>query len=170
MSSGSELVLMNRERISRSLNRMAHEIAEHNVDDAPIDLFGINERGYAVADALANLLNPIFNDEVRLFQLPLKGKDPHDVLEDIELQNNHYPVIVDDVIFSGKTMFEALKIFSNYINPSEIHTAVLIDRGHRKFPIKAEFYGMELPTKLGEHVSVVVEEQQLKNVKLTKSA
>lgn len=169
MSSGSELVLMDRERISRSLNRMAHEIAEHNVDDAPIDLFGINNRGYAVAAALANILNPIFKDKVRLFQLPLKEKDPHAVLEDIEGQNNHYPVLVDDVIFSGQTMFQALKVVSNYLEPSEIHTAVLVDRGHRKFPIKAEFYGMELPTKLDEHVSVVVEDRQLEAVKLTKS-
>lgn len=170
MSSGSELVLMNRERISRSLNRMAHEIAEQNVDDASIDLFGINNRGYAVAGALENLLTPICNDEVQLFQLPLKDKAPQEALVDIKLRDNHYPVIVDDVIFSGQTMFEALKIISSYINPSEIHTAVLIDRGHRKFPIKAEFYGMELPTKLDEHVSVVVEEQQLENVKLTKYA
>jgi pyrimidine operon attenuation protein/uracil phosphoribosyltransferase len=54
------------------------------------------------------------------------------------------------------------------MKPSEIHTAVLVDRGHRKFPVKAEFYGMELPTKLDEHVSVVVENQLLQNVKLTK--
>lgn len=168
MNVGSEIVLMNRERISRSLNRMAHEIAEQNVDDAPIDLFGIDDRGYAVARALEDILNPIFNDKVRLSQLPLKGKNSDPELEDIKLQENHYPVIVDDVIFSGKTMFQALKIISNYLKPSEIHTAVLIDRGHRKFPIKAEFYGMELPTKLDEHVSVVVENQQLQNVKLTK--
>ncbi|MDZ7658595.1 phosphoribosyltransferase family protein [Fodinibius sp.] len=169
MNSGSELVLMSRERISRSLKRMAHEIAEHNVDDAPIDLFGIDERGYAVAQALEDILNPIFNDEVRLIQLTLEEKNSQSTLEDIELQKNHYPVIVDDVIFSGKTMFKALKIISNHIKPSEIHTAVLVDRGHRKFPIKAEFYGMELPTKLDEHVSVVVENKQLQNVKLIKS-
>ncbi len=168
MNSGSELVLMNRDRISRSLNRMAHEIAEHNVDDAPIDLFGIGERGYAVAKALEDILNPIFNDKVRLSHFTLKEKNSHHTLEEIELQKNHYPVIVDDVIFSGETMFQALKIISNYVKPSEIHTAVLIDRGHRKFPIKAEFYGMELPTKLDEHVAVVVENQQLQNVKLTK--
>jgi pyrimidine operon attenuation protein/uracil phosphoribosyltransferase len=147
---------------------MAHEIAEHNVDGAPIALFGINDRGYAVAGALANLLNPIFNDEVRLFKLPLKEKNTDDVLEDIALPDNHYPVIVDDVIFSGKTMFKALKKISNHIHPPEIHTAVLVDRGHRKFPVKAEFYGMELPTKLDEHVSVEVENQQLRSVKLTK--
>jgi pyrimidine operon attenuation protein/uracil phosphoribosyltransferase len=168
MNVGSEIVLMNRERISRSLNRMAHEIAEQNVDDAPIDLFGIDDRGYAVARALEDILNPIFNDKVRLSQLPLKEKNSDPEFEDIKLQENHYPVVVDDVIFSGKTMFQALKIISNYLKPSEIHTAVLIDRGHRKFPIKAEFYGMELPTKLDEHVSVVVENQQLQNVKLTK--
>lgn len=169
MNSGSELVLMDRERILRSLNRMAHEVAEHNVDDFPIDLFGIDERGYAVAGALANFLNPIFNDEVRLFQLPLKQETSHNFLEDIELSNNHYPVIVDDVIFSGKTMFKALKIISTFINPTEMHTAVLVDRGHRQFPIKAEYYGMELPTKLDEHVTVVVEDKQLQNVKLIKS-
>lgn len=167
MNAGSEIVLMNRERISRSLNRMAHEIAEHNVNDAPIDLFGIDDRGYAVARALEDILNPIFNDKVRLSQLPLKAKNTAPDLEDIKLEKNHYPVIVDDVIFSGQTMFQALKIISNF-KPSEIHTAVLIDRGHRKFPVKAEFYGMELPTKLDEHVSVVVENQQLQNVKLTK--
>ncbi|WP_441000316.1 phosphoribosyltransferase family protein [Fodinibius sp. SL11] len=169
MSSKSGLVLMNRERILRSLNRMAHEIAEQNVDDAPIDLFGIDERGYAVAKALENVLNPIVSDEVRLFQLKLKEKGSPPALEDIDLQTNHYPVIVDDVIFSGRTMFEALTTISNSKEPSEIHTAVLIDRGHRKFPIKAEFCGMELPTKLDEHVLVVVKKEHLQTVELTKS-
>ena len=169
MNSGSEIVLMNRERISRSLNRMAHEIAEHNVDDASIDLFGIDDRGYAVAKALQDILNPIFDDNLRLFQLRLKGTNIDPDLEDIKLQESHYPVIVDDVIFSGQTMFQALKIISNHMKPSEIHTAVLVDRGHRKFPIKAEFYGMELPTKLDEHVSVVVENKRLQNVTLKKS-
>ncbi|WP_445666715.1 phosphoribosyltransferase family protein [Fodinibius sp. AD559] len=153
----------------RSLNRMAHEIAEHNAEDSPIDLFGINDRGYVVATTLANILTPVFNGKVRFFQLPLKDKSTHNVLEDIKLPKNCYPVIVDDVIFSGKTMFKALNTISNYMSPSEIHTAVLVDRGHRKFPIKAEFYGMELPTKLNEHVSVVVKNKKLQNVKLTKS-
>ena len=169
MSSKSGLVLMNRERILRSLKRMAHEIAEQNVDDAPIDLFGIDERGYAVAKALENVLNPIVSDEVRLFQLKLKEKGSPPALEDIDLQTNHYFVIVDDVIFSGRTMFEALTTISNSKEPSEIHTAVLIDRGHRKFPIKAEFCGMELPTKLDEHVLVVVKKEHLQTVELTKS-
>lgn len=169
MDSGSEIVLMSRERILRSLNRMAHEIAEQNVDDAPIKLFGIGERGYAVAQVLEDILSPIFNEEVELSRLKLKQNRPDDSFEDIKLQKNHYPIIVDDVIFSGRTMFQALKMISNHIDPSEIHTAVLIDRGHRKFPIKAEFCGMELPTKLDEHVSVVVEEQQLENVKMRKS-
>lgn len=168
MNSGSEIVLMNRERISRSLNRMAHEIAEHNVGDVPIELFGIDGRGYAVAKALQDSLKPIFNDKVRLSKLRLKEKSSRPALEDIELEDKLYPVIVDDVIFSGKTMFEALKSISNHMKPAEIHTAVLIDRGHRKYPIKAEFYGMELPTKMDEHVSVVVENQHLQNVKLTK--
>jgi pyrimidine operon attenuation protein/uracil phosphoribosyltransferase len=148
---------------------MAHEIAEQNVDDAPVAIFGINDRGFAVAKTLADVLNPIFNDEVRLNQLKLTENHSDRSFEDIALPKAHYPIIVDDVIFSGRTMFKALKLITNNSKLSEIHTAVLVDRGHRKFPIEAEFCGMELPTKLDEHVSVVVENKQIQTVELTKA-
>ncbi len=63
-------------------------------------------------------------------------------------------------------MFNALKKISERIQPNEMHTAVLVDRGHRKFPVQAEFCGMELPTKLNEHVSVVVDDGEIQQVLL----
>ncbi len=168
MSVDSQLVLMSRARIVRSLNRIAYEIVEQNIEDAPIYLFGINKRGYVVAEVLADILKEMPNSEVQLNQLLLSGDTLAKELREVSLPKEHYPVIVDDVIFSGSTMFGALKIISEYLEPTEIHTAVLIDRGHRKFPVKAEFCGKELPTKLDEHVSVEVDGKELKRVILQK--
>lgn len=169
MAYDSNLVLMDKERIKRSLNRMAHEIAERNSEDRSIILFGIDERGYAVAQELADLLNPIFDSQVQVLQLSLKDDNSSQVFEPLHIEKvkDQFLVAVDDVIFTGQTMFTALKIISDGIDPSEIYTALLIDRGHRKFPIKAEFCGMELPTKLNEHVSVVVEDNSINEVVLT---
>lgn len=171
MNTGSEIVLMDKPRIRRSLNRMGHEIAEQNVNTLPVDLYGINDRGYAVAKALAEVLHPLINSEVRLFQLLMKNGDAKKIFNQISFEKDqaHFPLVVDDVIFSGSTMFKALKLITTNINISEIHTAALVDRGHRQFPIKAEFFGMELPTKINEHVSVLVENEQLQKVVLTKT-
>lgn len=170
MGSNVDLVLMNSERITRSLKRMVHEIAEQNTANSPVLLFGIDERGYTVAKDLADMLTPIFKERVRFVQLPLKKDNCEHIFEQLkpETVKESFIIAVDDVIFSGHTMFTALKKITNFAEPSEIHTAVLIDRGHRKFPIKAEFCGMSLPTKLNEHVSVVIENTDVDKVILEK--
>jgi pyrimidine operon attenuation protein/uracil phosphoribosyltransferase len=162
---------MDTERITRSLKRMAHEIAEQNTANSPVLLFGIDERGYTVARDLADMLTPIFKEKVRSVQLPLKRDNCEQAFEQLKpvTVKESFIIAVDDVIFSGHTMFLALKKITSYIEPSEVHTAVLIDRGHRKFPIKAEFCGMTLPTKLNEHVSVVVDNRNVKKVILEKA-
>lgn len=168
MASNSDLVLMDKGRINRSLNRMAHEIAERNSEDRSIILFGIDKRGYAVAQELADIMSPIFESPIQVLQLSLKKDNGSQVFKQLQADKvkGQFIIAVDDVIFSGQTMFTALKTISDGIEPSEIYTAVLIDRGHRKFPIKAEFCGMELPTKLNEHVSVIVEDNSVSNVVL----
>lgn len=169
MASEADLVLMDKERIVRSLNRMAHEIAEQNIDDQPIVLFGIDERGYVVSQELADILKPLFEGNVQAVQLQLEKGQEDNVFQQFSKSSvsNQFIVAVDDVIFSGETMFTALKTISDAIDPSEIYTAVLIDRGHRKFPIKAKFCGMELPTKLNEHVSVILDGEKTEKVILT---
>ncbi|MGD8426681.1 MAG: phosphoribosyltransferase family protein [Balneolaceae bacterium] len=168
MSSARKLVLMNTGRIQRSLKRIAHEIAENNVDNKSVLFFGINERGYAIAQQLTEILRSVFGGNVETKQLLINNKDNEELWEAPLLQKgkSSFVIVVDDVIFSGKTMFTALKKISEELNPSEIHSAVMVDRGHRKFPIKAEFCGIELPTKLNEHVYVVVEKEQIKQVLL----
>jgi pyrimidine operon attenuation protein/uracil phosphoribosyltransferase len=170
MSAENNIILMDTDRIRRSLKRMAHEIAERNDSDRPILLFGIDNRGYAVSSTLAQILGPMFKDKVRSVQLPLKNGNGEKAFKDIkkEESQNKFLLAVDDVIFSGRTMFTALKTISEKLDPSEIHTAVMIDRGHRKYPVKAEFSGMELPTKLNEHVSVIVEGMEIQKVVLSK--
>jgi pyrimidine operon attenuation protein/uracil phosphoribosyltransferase len=170
MGSNVDLVLMDTERISRSLKRMAHEIAERNTRNSPVLLFGIDERGYVIAKDLADMLTPILKEKVESVQLPLEKDNNEQLFNQLKPDKvkKSFLVAVDDVIFSGHTMFTALKKITNHLQPSEIHTAVLIDRGHRKFPIKAEFRGMSLPTKLNEHVSVVIENMNVDKVILEK--
>jgi len=168
MNQEKYVTLMDADRIHRSLNRMAHEMAEKNTDDRPLLLVGIDERGFAVARSLSNMLKPLFEHSVEVIQLDSENEKLAGSLETNADKNleNYFIITVDDVIFSGQTMFGALKKIVGALNPSEIHTAVLIDRGHRRFPIQAEFCGMELPTKLDEHVSVVVEGEAISEVKL----
>lgn len=169
MESDDKLVLMDSERITRSLKRIAHQIREQNRKDKPIILIGINERGYIVSQKLGEILSPLCKASVEVQQIIIKkGNGKADL--DVGIKEDGFLVVVDDVIFSGKTMFKALKHLSDQPTVSEIHTVVLIDRGHRKLPIKAEFSGMELPTKLNEHVAVKVEKGELKNVLLEKQS
>jgi len=170
MNESEDIVLMNPDRIRRSCKRMAYEIAEANPDNRPVMLFGIDQRGHATALLLKNLLDPLFNDEVEVYPLSVKTDGSEGIPDFSGRQEKAFTIVVDDVIFSGQTMFQALKKITVNGGPSEIHTAVMIDRGHRKFPILAEFVGMTLPTKLNEHVSVVVEGKKLQKVILSNPA
>ena len=166
MDSSDSIILMTHSRIQRSLNRIAHEINEINKTNKSILLIGIDKRGLIVATALERILTQVSGVAVNVNQL-ITGKAAEDrQLEDSTDKAESLIVIVDDVIFSGRTMFNALMATAKQLDPEEIHSAALIDRGHRKFPVNAEFYGMQLPTKLDEHVSVIIEDESLKKVEL----
>ena len=168
MKSPPNLTLMTKDRISRSSKRMAHEINERNKEDYPIVLFGINQRGLAVAKDLGGDLSEIMDNRVEVIQLNLEDDvPPEEQWSGRAYEKQHFIVLVDDVIFSGRTMFRALTTIVQQLKPAEIYTAALIDRGHRKYPIQAEFCGMELPTKLNEHVAVMVEAGRVQEVQLT---
>jgi pyrimidine operon attenuation protein/uracil phosphoribosyltransferase len=149
--------MMDRKRIERSLNRMAHQIREDNAKDKQLVLLGINERGFALAGMLQEILESLIHSEVQCHQLRLNEEQHDQVLPELD---ERYVLLVDDVIFSGTTLFKALKKVSGEELPGEVHTVVLIDRGHRKYPVNARFVGLDLPTKLDEHVSVEIEENR----------
>ncbi|MDZ7771390.1 MAG: phosphoribosyltransferase family protein [Balneolaceae bacterium] len=157
-------ILMNGDRVQRSLKRIAFQISEANRAALPVMLIGINRRGHVVARRLAEYLSPLYDTEVMVRQLDLEegaltGEDPDE---------DHFIVLADDVIFSGHTMFQALSLLAERLQPKEVHTVTLIDRGHRKMPVEAQFCGLTIPTKLNEHVRVNVEEDAIRNVELTR--
>ena len=149
-----KIILMDQKRIERSLKRIAHQIAERNRDDKQLVLIGINTRGYSVATAIRNYLSSQYGDIIcRQLMVDNPSFEGWDKGKNTEKK---FKVLVDDVIFSGSTMFKALLLLHSHEELQEIHTAVLVDRGHHKLPLQAEFVGLELPTKLNEHVSVEV--------------
>lgn len=154
-------------RIERSLKRIAYQIAESNRKDKPVVLLGINNRGSLVAEKLRIYLSAVYSNEVkRLALLVPRNDENRPALSKAELENK-FMVLVDDVIFTGKTMFEALELLSRQVGIDEVHTVVLVDRGHRKLPIEAQFVGLNLPTKLNEHVSLITEGNDILEVQLT---
>lgn len=156
-------MLMDQARIERTLKRIAHQVLEKNRNDRELLLLGIDERGFAVATELAGYLQQVTDLPVRCMQL----KPDSDELLSVD-QTGLFVLLVDDVIFSGATMFKALKKISELEGMEEIHTAALVDRGHRKLPVMAEFVGTELPTKFDEHVSVHTNGKKVKGVELLK--
>lgn len=165
MPDRTELVMMDHERVHRALKRMAYQIAEDNRTGLELRLIGIKPRGLVVATLLGSYLSEIYAGEIPVLSLDIEEENPGELFSGLSVENT-YPLVVDDVIFSGRTMFAALNMIFERLSFEEVHTAVLVDRGHRKFPIQAQFVGLELSTKLKEHVSVSIENDTIENVVL----
>lgn len=164
----SEILLMSEDRINRSINRIAYQIAEENRDEADILIVGIKERGFEVARLLAGYLSSLTDRKVSLYQYTVDSGMEEDFENgDAEFR---YMVLVDDVIFSGQTMFTALESMMRKVEPTIVRTAALVDRGHRQLPVEAAFVGLELPTKLDEHVQMLTEPGLVKKVVLKNSS
>jgi pyrimidine operon attenuation protein/uracil phosphoribosyltransferase len=165
------ILLMNHDRILRTIERMAYQIDEDHREGGEILIAGIKTRGMVVAQCLAEALSELTSYSIYQTHLPMVDAEP-DVTEkqfhSTLPQNFDYTLVVDDVIFSGQTMFSAIENIRAQFNTKMLRSAVLIDRGHRKLPVRASFVGMRLPTKLDEHVAVHVRNNMLKEVILTK--
>lgn len=166
MDTAGTVTLMNAQRIRRSLKRIAHQVAEDNREAKELVILGINRRGYAVSEMLCRYLSELMDKQVNCSRLEVKKESTSKV--ELSLQKK-YVLLVDDVIFSGTTMFEALKLITEDHTPDEVHTVTLVDRGHRKFPIIARFVGLDLPTKLDEHVHLELKNDEPFSVILEKS-
>lgn len=154
--------------IERTLQRLAHEIIERNPGTETIALVGIRTRGEFLARRLARIISVIeqrelqlgflditlYRDDIRLnlSQPILQGTD---ISFDVQGKNI---IIVDDVLFTGRTIRAALDELIDLGRPATIQLAVLVDRGHRELPIKPDFVGRNLPTSLDEEVQVLLEE------------
>lgn len=160
-------VLLSANAIQKALVRIAHEISEHNDDTGNVVVAGIQKGGVHVATRLAALLKDIWKNDVihgaidvSMHRDDLDQKPPSQVMPTnlpFNLDGKSV-VLVDDVLFSGRTVRAALDALYHYGRPKRVQLAVLIDRGHRELPIKADFVGKNAPTSLNEHIDVRLKE------------
>jgi pyrimidine operon attenuation protein/uracil phosphoribosyltransferase len=154
--------------IARALTRIAHEIIERNKGCEGLVLLGVPSRGVPlarrVADHLARIEGtqvPVGSIDITLYRDDLRMK-PARALEATELPaegiDGAVVVLVDDVLFSGRTVRAALDAVADQGRPKAVQLAVLVDRGHRELPIRADYVGKNLPTSLREQVLVRLDE------------
>jgi pyrimidine operon attenuation protein / uracil phosphoribosyltransferase len=166
----NETVVLDREDLRRTLVRIAHEIVEKNPGGERIALVGIHTRGAVLAARLHALVGELSGSEVPLGDLDISfyrddidtrepGAQPvvHSSHLDFELDGRTV-VLVDDVLFTGRTVRAAVDALFDYGRPDRIQLAVLVDRGHRELPIRADYVGKNLPTSRDQRVNVRVEE------------
>ena len=160
-------LILNAAAIQRALTRIAHEIAEGNESGADVVLVGIQRGGVLLARRLAALLAGIWNLPIPAGSLDVSmHRDDLDRRVAPHVQPTVIPfdvnaktvVLVDDVLFSGRTVRAAMDALNDFGRPHRIQLAVLIDRGHRELPIKADFVGKNVPTALSDDVVVRLSE------------
>ncbi len=160
-------VILNEAAIHRVLSRIAHELAERNEDSHNVALVGVQSGGVHLAGRLARMLEHIWGHPVFLGELDvamhrddLNHKAAPKVYPTVipfDL-NNKTVVLVDDVLFRGRTVRAALDALNDFGRPKRVQLAVLVDRGHRELPIKADFVGKNVPTSERDEVDVRLKE------------
>ncbi len=161
------ILILNATAIQRALTRIAHEIAERNDASREVVLVGIQRGGVSLARRLGPLLGSIWGQPVPIGTLDVSmHRDDLANRMAPDVQPTSIPfdvtartvVIVDDVLYSGRTTRAALDALNDFGRPSRIQLAVLVDRGHRELPIKADFVGKNVPTARGESIVVRLSE------------
>lgn len=153
-------IILNREEIQQKVTRISYQIYETFVDENEIIIAGIAKNGFVFAEKLANELSKISDLKVTLCEVYINKQNPqNEVTTSIprEEYQNKGLVLVDDVLNSGTTLIYGVKHFLD-VPLKKFKTAVLVDRNHKKYPVKADFKGISLSTSLHEHVQVVFEE------------
>lgn len=164
----SKRVILSSADIGRTLVRMAHEITEKNPDTSAIALIGIITRGAPLAQRMAEKLNQITGVEIPVGKLdvtfyrddlakkgPNLNASPTEIPFDI---TGKTVILVDDVLFTGRTIRCAIEGIMDLGRPGRIQLAALLDRGHRELPIRADYIGKNIPTSRDERVKVKIKE------------
>ncbi len=164
----NKIQILSSQDIEKKLIRISHEIIENHNDIGNIVILGIHNRGVPIANRINKIILKITNIDIplgslditfhrddfreRLLMPEIRGTDISFSLDDKVV------ILVDDVLYSGRTIRAALDEINSFGRPSIVKLAVLIDRGHRELPIRADFIGKNIPTNSGEHVDVRLEE------------
>ncbi len=161
--------LLNKNDIDRALTRIAHEIIERNKGIKNLCLIGIQRGGVHLAKRLASKIKqiekkdiPVGSLDIALYRDDLNIRKDQPVVRKTEVPfeiNDLKIVLVDDVLFTGRSIRAAMDALMDLGRPSSIQLAVLVDRGHRELPIKADYVGKNIPTSLSENIEVNLEEE-----------
>ena len=153
------------ERVERTLNRLAYEVVERNRGSETIEIVGIQQRGTALAEALADRIEEITGESREVNELDVTpfrdDRDPEPSYEDQSAIKADFSdrdlILVDDVLFTGRTARAALDAIVQHGRPRSIQLAILMARGHRESPIQPDYLGRMIPTKHKERVVVDVD-------------
>lgn len=166
---GKSDVILDKKKINRALTRIAHEILEQNPDAESLVVIGIITRGAALAKRIAAIIGELEGVEipVGLMDIGLYRDDVHSKLDQPVVERteilfdvvNRNVILIDDVLFTGRTVRAALDQIVDFGRPKTIQLAVLIDRGHRELPIKADYVGVNIPTAKDDQVILHVDER-----------
>ncbi|GAA4106771.1 phosphoribosyltransferase domain-containing protein [Aquimarina addita] len=156
-------IILTHEQIQHKIKRIAYQIYETNVNEKEIVIAGIAENGYIFAQRLANILEDISGIHVTICKVTMDKSTPQNTvktsLEPLAYQNKSL-VLADDVLNSGTALAYGVKHFLD-VPLTRFKTAVLVNRNHKKYPIKADFKGISLSTSLHEHVTVTFGESDV---------
>jgi len=165
---GRSAKIMDKESIRRSISRIAYEILEKNSGIEDLCILGIRSRGAIIAELIQKNIEkiegisvPLGILDITLYRddLTLLSSQPvvHETLINFDI-NIKKIILVDDVLFTGRTIRAALDAIVDFGRPAIIQLAVLVDRGHREFPIRADYVGKNIPTSLEQNVKVILED------------
>lgn len=157
-------VALSSEDISRAITRISHEILEKNTDPTSVTILGIPTRGadlaYRIAQSILDISGieiPVGALDITLHRDDLRIRPPRPLMDTViplAGVEGRTVILVDDVLFSGRTIRSALDALGEVGRPARVQLAVLVDRGHRELPIRADYVGKNLPTSLNQSVKV----------------
>ena len=167
-STSAAVQIMDAAAVRRALRRIAHEIIERNPDLRAVVLAGIPSRGVEIARRIAEIIRDIEATEIQtgVIDVAMHRDDVGTRAELPVVRASRLPlplegrtlIIVDDVLFTGRTVRAAMDAISSFGRPARIQFAVLVDRGHRELPIRADYVGKNLPTAIKDDVQVRLQE------------
>lgn len=155
----TETSILNKTEIAHKIKRMAYQIYEANVTEDVVIIAGIKENGYILAKKLKTMVEKISPIQVLLCEVKIDKKNPRAQITTsipTEKYQDHSLVLVDDVLHSGTTLIYGVKHFLE-VPLKQFKTAVLVDRNHKKYPVKADYKGISLSTSISENVIVIFE-------------
>jgi pyrimidine operon attenuation protein/uracil phosphoribosyltransferase len=152
-------IILDQKQIDHKIRRIAYQIYENNVSEKEVVIAGIFENGFVFAKKIKTVIEKISPIKVIMCKVMIDKKNPIEPITtslESKIYKNKSLVLVDDVLHSGTTLIYGIKHFLQ-VPLKQFNTAVLVDRNHKKYPVKADFKGISLSTSINENVSVVFE-------------